>query len=78
MPPNLFVSRDAELEHLPADASSETFTPHQRALIRTLIRDEHYHRDRSTLLKLLGLITLAKLVGSLGLGALYLLYRWLV
>ncbi|WP_447883325.1 hypothetical protein [Serratia fonticola] len=76
MPLNLSVSREAE--HLPAESPDETFTPHQRALIRTLIRDEHYHRDRATLLKLLGLITLAKLVGSLGLGALYLLYRWLV
>ncbi|WP_263064750.1 hypothetical protein [Dickeya dadantii] len=51
-------------------------TNEQKRLVRQIIRDECYERDRSSLLKLLGMMTMVKLVCSLAFGLLYLVYKW--
>lgn len=54
----------------------DTFTPEQQSRLRDLIREECYCRDRDALLKLIGLMLLLKLAGTLMLGVLWLMFRW--
>ncbi len=56
--------------------TADSLTNEQKRLVRQIIRDECYERDRSTLLKLLGMMTVVKLVCSLAFGLLYMVYKW--
>jgi hypothetical protein len=60
-----------------APAQGTSFTPEQEDALCQLIRRECFRRDRNALLKLLGYLTLLKVVGSLVLLAFVLVLRGL-
>lgn len=63
--------------HLPSvcEKTDNTLTPEQENRVRHLVHEECYSRDRTALIKLIGLMLLLKLAGTLMLGMLLLVLR---
>ncbi|EBC3285071.1 hypothetical protein C0U89_06405 [Salmonella enterica] len=63
--------------HLPSvcEKTDNTLTPEQENRVRHLVHEEGYSRDRTALIKLIGLMLLLKLAGTLMLGMLLLVLR---
>ncbi|VDY38300.1 Uncharacterised protein [Salmonella enterica subsp. enterica serovar Daytona] len=55
--------------------TDNTLTPEQENRVRHLVHEECYSRDRTALIKLIGLMLLLKLAGTLMLGMLLLVLR---
>jgi hypothetical protein len=55
--------------------TDNTLTPEQENRVRHLVHEECYSRDRAALIKLIGLMLLLKLAGTLMLGMLLLVLR---
>ncbi|ELY0963530.1 hypothetical protein SLX24_001424 [Salmonella enterica] len=63
--------------HLPSvcEKIGNTLTPEQENRVRHLVHEECYSRDRAALIKLIGLMLLLKLAGTLMLAMLLLVLR---
>ncbi|ENI8091269.1 hypothetical protein AB5Q65_002981 [Salmonella enterica] len=63
--------------HFPSvcEKTDNTLTPEQENRVRHLVHEECYSRDRAALIKLIGLMLLLKLAGTLMLGMLLLVLR---
>ncbi|ECA1950204.1 hypothetical protein EJH27_01890 [Salmonella enterica subsp. enterica serovar Virchow] len=63
--------------HLPSarKKTGDALTPEQESRVRHLVHEECYARDRSALVKLIGLMLLLKVAGTLMLGMLLLVLR---
>ena len=65
--------------HLPParESAGDPLTPEQEARVRRLVHEECYARDRAALIKLISLMLLLKLAGTVMLGMLLLALRLL-
>lgn len=65
--------------HLPSvcEETDNSLTPEQENRVRHLVHEECYSRDRTALIKLIGLMLLLKLAGTVMLGVLFLVLRLL-